>query len=128
MRAYMLSCKGILLICSVPSPVRAAYLSIILAVCSAAFQSIVKVANIESWFSGGEDALLLLQVPEGVDWAALVKNAMDTYSVEIAGGLGPTVGKVSQIWQQTSGHIHGIWSRMHTDCFVESFILNLAAV
>ena len=38
-----------------------------------------------------------LQVPDGVDWAAVVKNAMDTYSVEIAGGLGPTVGKVWRV-------------------------------
>ena len=38
-----------------------------------------------------------VQVPEGVDWAAVVKNAMDTYSVEIAGGLGPTVGKVWRV-------------------------------
>lgn len=38
-----------------------------------------------------------LQVPEGVDWAAIVKNAMDTYSVEIAGGLGPTAGKVWRV-------------------------------
>jgi alanine-glyoxylate transaminase/serine-glyoxylate transaminase/serine-pyruvate transaminase len=37
------------------------------------------------------------QVPEGVDWAAVVKNAMDTYSVELAGGLGPTVGKVWRV-------------------------------
>lgn len=35
-----------------------------------------------------------IKVPEGVDWAAVCKDAMDTYSVEIAGGLGPTVGKV----------------------------------
>lgn len=40
---------------------------------------------------------LLRQVPEGVDWAALVKNAMDTYSLEIAGGLGPTVGKIWRV-------------------------------
>ena len=38
-----------------------------------------------------------VQVPEGVDWAAVVKNAMDTYSVEIAGGLGPTAGKVWRV-------------------------------
>ncbi|GAB4822529.1 hypothetical protein N2152v2_009575 [Parachlorella kessleri] len=37
------------------------------------------------------------QVPEGVDWAALSKNAMDKYSVEIAGGLGPTIGKVWRV-------------------------------
>jgi alanine-glyoxylate transaminase/serine-glyoxylate transaminase/serine-pyruvate transaminase len=32
-----------------------------------------------------------------VDWAALVKNAMDTYSVEVAGGLGPTAGKIWRV-------------------------------
>lgn len=36
-------------------------------------------------------------MPEGVDWAAVVKNAMDMYSLEIAGGLGPTAGKVWRI-------------------------------
>jgi alanine-glyoxylate transaminase / serine-glyoxylate transaminase / serine-pyruvate transaminase len=36
-------------------------------------------------------------VPEGVDWAAIVANAMNKYSVEIAGGLGPTVGKVWRV-------------------------------
>lgn len=35
-----------------------------------------------------------LQVPEGVDWAAVCANAMAKFNVEIAGGLGPTVGKV----------------------------------
>jgi alanine-glyoxylate transaminase/serine-glyoxylate transaminase/serine-pyruvate transaminase len=38
-----------------------------------------------------------IKVPEGVDWAAVVKNAMDKYSLEIAGGLGPTAGKVWRI-------------------------------
>eukprot|EP00877_Chromochloris_zofingiensis_P003269 jgi/Chrzof1/12943/Cz07g13110.t1 len=38
-----------------------------------------------------------IRVPEGVDGAALSKFAMDTYSLEIAGGLGPTVGKVWRI-------------------------------
>ena len=33
-------------------------------------------------------------MPEGVDAPALIKHAMDHFSVEIAGGLGPTVGKV----------------------------------
>ncbi|KIY99826.1 Serine--pyruvate aminotransferase [Monoraphidium neglectum] len=33
----------------------------------------------------------------GVDWAAVVKNAMDKYYLEIAGGLGPTAGKVWRI-------------------------------
>ena len=32
-----------------------------------------------------------------MDWAAVCKNAMDKYSVEIAGGLGPTAGKIWRI-------------------------------
>ena len=36
-------------------------------------------------------------MPEGVDWAAVVKHAMDTYSLEIAGGLGPTAGMVWRV-------------------------------
>ncbi len=32
-----------------------------------------------------------------MDWAALVKHAMDHYSLEIAGGLGPTAGKVWRV-------------------------------
>lgn len=38
-----------------------------------------------------------IKVPEGVDWAAVCKNAMDKYEVEIAGGLGPSAGKVWRI-------------------------------
>jgi alanine-glyoxylate transaminase/serine-glyoxylate transaminase/serine-pyruvate transaminase len=38
-----------------------------------------------------------IKVPEGVDWAALVKNAMDKFNLEIAGGLGPTMGKVWRV-------------------------------
>lgn len=38
-----------------------------------------------------------ISVPDGVDWAALIKNAMDTFSLEIAGGLGPTAGKVWRV-------------------------------
>ncbi|EIE23124.1 alanine-glyoxylate transaminase [Coccomyxa subellipsoidea C-169] len=38
-----------------------------------------------------------IKVPEGVDWAAVVKNAMEKYNVEIAGGLGPTAGKVWRV-------------------------------
>jgi aspartate aminotransferase-like enzyme len=38
-----------------------------------------------------------IKVPEGVDWAALVKNAMDKFNLEIAGGLGPTAGKVWRV-------------------------------
>ena len=38
-----------------------------------------------------------IKVPAGVDWAAVCKNAMDKYDVEIAGGLGPTAGQVWRI-------------------------------
>ncbi len=37
------------------------------------------------------------QVPEGVDFMALIQNAMDVYNVEISGGLGPSAGKVWRV-------------------------------
>lgn len=46
-----------------------------------------------------------IKVPEGVDWAALVKNAMDKFNLEIAGGLGPTMGKVWRVSAGTQGHL-----------------------
>lgn len=36
-------------------------------------------------------------VPAGVKWDAVPKYIMEKYSVEIAGGLGPTAGKVWRI-------------------------------
>eukprot|EP00891_Asterochloris_glomerata_P005967 jgi/Astpho2/5967/fgenesh1_pg.00080_%23_150_t len=38
-----------------------------------------------------------IAVPDGVDWQAVIKNAMDKYSLEISGGLGPTAGKVWRV-------------------------------
>lgn len=38
-----------------------------------------------------------IKVPEGVDWAALTADAMSQYAVEIAGGLGPSAGKVWRV-------------------------------
>lgn len=38
-----------------------------------------------------------VKVPAGVDWAAVPKFMMAKYSMEIAGGLGPTFGKVWRI-------------------------------
>ena len=38
-----------------------------------------------------------IRVPDGVDGAALSAFAMDTFALEIAGGLGPTVGKVWRV-------------------------------
>ncbi|XP_074655908.1 alanine--glyoxylate aminotransferase-like isoform X2 [Tubulanus polymorphus] len=36
-------------------------------------------------------------IPDGVDWMKVVKYAMEKYFVEIAGGLGPTAGKIGRI-------------------------------
>lgn len=47
-----------------------------------------------------EDRLVTVNtiaIPEGVDGLALCKFAMDTYNLEIAGGLGPTAGKVWRV-------------------------------
>lgn len=38
-----------------------------------------------------------LQVPEGIDPMKVITNAMDKYKVEIAGGLGPSAGKVWRV-------------------------------
>jgi len=38
-----------------------------------------------------------IKVPEGVDWKAVTGYAMQKYLLEIAGGLGPTAGKVWRI-------------------------------
>lgn len=35
-----------------------------------------------------------LQVPEGIDFLKLSAYVMDKYRLEIAGGLGPSAGKV----------------------------------
>jgi alanine-glyoxylate transaminase / serine-glyoxylate transaminase / serine-pyruvate transaminase len=39
----------------------------------------------------------MIQIPDGVDFAAVIKNAMDVYNVEISGGLGPSIGKVWRV-------------------------------
>jgi len=38
-----------------------------------------------------------VKVPEGVDWKAVTVYAMEKYKLEIAGGLGPTAGRVWRI-------------------------------
>lgn len=56
--------------------------------------------GLEPFVEKPEDRLITvntIKVPEGVDAAALCKNAMDTFNVEIAGGLGGTVGKVWRV-------------------------------
>lgn len=56
--------------------------------------------GLEPFVADAQDRLITvntIKVPQGVDWAAVVKNAMDKYSLEIAGGLGPTAGKVWRI-------------------------------
>mmetsp|Transcript_9506 Transcript_9506/g.28846 ORF Transcript_9506/g.28846 Transcript_9506/m.28846 type:complete len:416 (-) Transcript_9506:304-1551(-) len=52
--------------------------------------------GLEPYVEKDEDRLITvntIKVPEGIDWAAVIKNAMDMYSLEIAGGLGPSAGK-----------------------------------
>ncbi|GAX73666.1 hypothetical protein CEUSTIGMA_g1117.t1 [Chlamydomonas eustigma] len=56
--------------------------------------------GLKSFIEKDEDRLITvntIKVPEGIDWAALIKNAMDEYNVEIAGGLGPSAGKVWRV-------------------------------
>lgn len=36
-------------------------------------------------------------MPEGIDPMKVIANAMDKYKVEIAGGLGPSAGKVWRV-------------------------------
>ena len=38
-----------------------------------------------------------------MDWAKLIANAMSKYNVEIAGGLGPSAGKVWRVGLMVSG-------------------------
>ena len=38
-----------------------------------------------------------IKVPEGVDWKEVTEYAMEKHQLEIAGGLGPTAGKVWRI-------------------------------
>ena len=40
----------------------------------------------------------LSQVPEGIDFLKLNQRAMEKYKLEVAGGLGPTAGKVRSTW------------------------------
>lgn len=39
----------------------------------------------------------VLQIPDGVDWSAIIKLAMDKYNLEISGGLGGSAGKVWRV-------------------------------
>jgi aspartate aminotransferase-like enzyme len=55
-----------------------------------------------------------IKVPQGVDWAAVVKNAMDKYYLEIAGGLGPTAGKVWRIGLMVRRGLRHVYTRVHT--------------
>mmetsp|Transcript_16947 Transcript_16947/g.44367 ORF Transcript_16947/g.44367 Transcript_16947/m.44367 type:complete len:421 (-) Transcript_16947:787-2049(-) len=60
----------------------------------------LKSLGLESFVENDADRLCTvntIKVPEGVDAMALIKNAMDKYDLEIAGGLGPTAGKVFRI-------------------------------
>ena len=41
--------------------------------------------------------LTTVKLPEGIDELAIRKELLNTYNIEIAGGLGPTKGKVWRI-------------------------------
>lgn len=41
--------------------------------------------------------IISVELPDGIDAKVLSKRAMDKFSVEISGGLGPTVGKILRI-------------------------------
>ena len=56
--------------------------------------------GLEPFAAAPEDALATVNtvvVPAGVDWAALCAHALQEYHLEIAGGLGPTAGKVWRV-------------------------------
>jgi alanine-glyoxylate transaminase/serine-glyoxylate transaminase/serine-pyruvate transaminase len=56
----------------------------------------LKEMGLEPFVEKEQDRLITvntIKVPEGVDFAAVIKNAMDKYQVELAGGLGPSAGK-----------------------------------
>lgn len=60
----------------------------------------LKELGLKPFPASPEDALATVNtivVPEGVDWAALCAHALSEYSLEIAGGLGPTAGKVWRV-------------------------------
>lgn len=52
-----------------------------------------------------------VRVPEGYNWKDITAFLMDNHGMEIAGGLGPTVGKVGRVlpsccpWLGTESHI-----------------------
>ena len=60
-------------------------------------QSPIAVCLMKSLLESIKPAGLMWQVPEGVDPVVLTTNAMDKFNVEIAGGLGGTVGKVFRV-------------------------------
>lgn len=56
--------------------------------------------GLEPFVKSEQDRLITVntvKVPEGVDFGRLIKHAMDTYALEIAGGLGPSAGKVWRV-------------------------------
>ncbi|DBB13735.1 hypothetical protein WJX82_008959 [Trebouxia sp. C0006] len=60
----------------------------------------LKSMGLKSFVENDSERLITVNtitVPEGLDWAAVIKNAMDKYSLEISGGLGGTAGKVWRV-------------------------------
>lgn len=68
--------------------------------CHAQLWDGLKKLGLEPFVEKDQDRLITVntvKVPQGVDFAKLIKHAMDTYALEIAGGLGPSAGKVWRV-------------------------------
>lgn len=60
----------------------------------------LKEMGLKPYVPAEQDRLVTVNtitVPEGVDAVKVITNAMDKYKVEIAGGLGPSLGKVWRV-------------------------------
>jgi alanine-glyoxylate transaminase/serine-glyoxylate transaminase/serine-pyruvate transaminase len=60
----------------------------------------VRAMGLELFVENQKDRLptvTTIKIPTGVDWKLITQHAMDKHMIEIAGGLGPTVGKIVRI-------------------------------
>jgi len=60
----------------------------------------IKSLGLELFVENPSDRLptvTTILIPHGVDWKHITQHAMDKYMIEIAGGLGPTVGKIVRV-------------------------------
>lgn len=60
----------------------------------------LKSMGLKSYIKNDAERLITvntIEIPDGVDWSAIIKLAMDKYNVEISGGLGGSAGKVWRV-------------------------------